>query len=285
MRKFVVACVMLLLMVACNGGAGQKGEATESVEVVDSAALEVDSICEAPDAEEIIPATADESFADFFYNFASDAEFQLKRILFPLSYYKETKVFRIQKDGWKYDPLFSKEGIYTLLFDKEEDMELEKDTSLHSVRVEWLYLKTKKMKRYYFERKQEAWFLEAMNLSDLPSSDEKDKEDFFDFFYRFANDSTFQRERLARPLYFVTADPEDEFQILETVLEEGQWFAFQPPMPKVRIANINYGQNENLDSSTKVMEFKGFGNGFSNTLYFERRKGIWKLVRFEDLSD
>lgn len=285
MRKFVVACVMLLLMVACNSGTGQKGEMAEAVEVTDSAALGVDTVCEAPDAEEIIPATADESFADFFYNFASDAEFQVKRILFPLSYYKETKVFRIQKDAWKYDPLFSKEGIYTVLTDKEEDMELEKDTSLHSVRVEWLYLKEKKMKRYYFERKQDAWFLEAMNLSVLPTSEEKDEEDFFDFFYRFANDSTFQKERLARPLYFVTADPEDEFQILETVLEEGQWFAFQPPMPKVRIANVNYGQNENLDSSTKVMEFKGFGNGFSNTLYFERRKGIWKLVRFEDLSD
>lgn len=285
MRKFVVACVMLLLMVACNSGTGQKGEMAEAVEVTDSAALGVDTVCEAPDAEEIIPATADESFADFFYNFASDAEFQVKRILFPLSYYKETKVFRIQKDAWKYDPLFSKEGIYTVLFDKEEDMELEKDTSLHSVRVEWLYLKEKKMKRYYFERKQDAWFLEAMNLSVLPTSEDKDEEDFFDFFYRFVNDSTFQKERLARPLYFVTADPEDEFQILETVLEEGQWFAFQPPMPKVRIANVNYGQNENLDSSTKVMEFKGFGNGFSNTLYFERRKGIWKLVRFEDLSD
>lgn len=285
MRKFVVACVMLLLMVACNSGTGQKGETAEAIEVVDSTALEVDTVFEAPDAEEVIPPTADESFADFFYNFASDAEFQVKRILFPLSYYKETKVFRIQKDDWQYDPLFSKEGIYTVLFDKEEDMELEKDTSLHSVRVEWLYLKEKKMKRYYFERKQDAWFLEAMNLSGLPRSEEQNKEDFFDFFYRFANDSIFQKERLARPLYFVTADPEDEFQILETVLEEGQWFAFQPPMPKVRIANVNYGQNENLDSSTKVMEFKGFGNGFSNTLYFERRKGIWKLVRFEDLSD
>mgnify|MGYP000040150511 CR=1 FL=1 len=35
----------------------------------------------------------------------------------------------------------------------------------------------------------------------------------------------------------------------------------------------------------KVVEFKGFGNGFSNTLYFERRENIWQLIRFEDLSD
>lgn len=49
------------------------------------------------------------------------------------------------------------------------------------------------------------------------------------FYERFSRDSLFQQERLHEPLYFVTADPEDEFQILETTLEPGQWFAFRPP--------------------------------------------------------
>ena len=49
--------------------------------------------------------------------------------------------------------------------------------------------------------------------------------------------------------------------------------------------NVNYGQNENVHSNTKVIEMKGFGNGFNNTLYFERRHGLWKLMQFEDLSD
>ena len=44
-------------------------------------------------------------------------------------------------------------------------------------------------------------------------------------------------------------------------------------------------QNENVHSNTKVIEMKGFGNGFNNTLYFERRHGLWKLMQFEDLSD
>ena len=38
----------------------------------------------------------------------------------------------------------------------------------------------------------------------------------FEFYERFANDSVFQLSRLHEPLKFVTADPEDEFQILET---------------------------------------------------------------------
>ena len=48
---------------------------------------------------------------------------------------------------------------------------------------------------------------------------------------------------------------------------------------------FDLGQNENSKSNTKVIEIKGFGNGFNNTLDFERRNGLWKLVQFEDLSD
>ena len=35
----------------------------------------------------------------------------------------------------------------------------------------------------------------------------------------------------------------------------------------------------------KIMEIKGFGNGFNCVLYFERRNGIWRLMKFEDLGD
>ena len=72
---------------------------------------------------------------------------------------------------------------------------------------------------------------------------------------------------------------------METTLEPGQWFAFRPPMIKGKMTNVHYGQPENIHSDYKVVEFKGFGNGFSNTLYFERRENIWQLIRFEDLSD
>ena len=57
---------------------------------------EIDSLTAPPDTTEamaageeepMVPATADESFADFFYNFASDEKLQLSRIVFPLPYY------------------------------------------------------------------------------------------------------------------------------------------------------------------------------------------------------
>lgn len=278
---------MLALMASCGGG-------KKHVDPFESLTKEIDSLQVEPDhtayddtafvIEEPIPVTADESFADFFYNFASDEEFQRSRIIFPISYYKGKEVIRSSKDDWKYDALFSRQPAYTVLFDIEEEMEMEKDTSVHSVQVDWIYLKKNKIKRYYFERENDRWFLEAMNLEQI-ARDSSKGEDFLTFYEQFASDSVFQQERLNKPLVFVTADPEDEFQILETTLDEGQWFAFRPPMMKDKLTNVRYGQKETMESKTKVVEFKGFGNGFSNVLYFERRKGIWKLMKFEDLSD
>jgi hypothetical protein len=117
------------------------------------------------------------------------------------------------------------------------------------------------------------------------SKEEGGQEDFYEFYERFANDSLFQAQRVADPLHFVVPDPEDEFQILETTIQKSQWFTFQPNLPTEHLTNINYGQRLDRDSHTRVIEMRGFGNGFSNTLYFRCRNGKWKLTRFEDLSN
>lgn len=286
MRKLIIGVCLLMLISSCGGG-------KKNMDPFEKLTKEIDSLAATPDTTEatvaveeepMVPATADESFADFIYNFAIDEKLQQSRIIFPLPYYTMDNKECIEKDQWKHDPLFSQQDAYTVLFDTAEDMELEKDTAMCSVKVEWIYLKTGKMKRYYFERLKGLWKLEAIDFADMPKED-NGKEDFYDFYERFANDSVFQLSRLHNPLKFVTADPEDEFQILETTLESGQWFAFQPVMPRETLTNVNYGQNEDAHSDTKVIEMKGFGNGFNNTLYFERRHGLWKLMQFEDLSD
>ena len=287
MKKIVFGCCLLVMATTSCGGSKKKIDPFETLtQQIDSlsAGMDTNVVDTAPVRPEVIPATADESFADFFYNFASNERFQHSRIVFPISYYKGKEVTRIAKDEWKYDPLFSREPVYTVLFDKEEEMEMEKDTAVRSVQVDWIYLKDRKVKRYYFQRINDSWFLEAINKEKLAHV-EGGREDFFDFYYRFANDSVFQSERLANPLSFVTVDPEDEFQILETTLDEGQWFSFRPPLMKERLTNVHYGQEAVPDTDTKIIEFKGFGNGFSNTLYFECQGGEWWLMQFEDLSD
>lgn len=284
MKKLVIAICLLGGMLSCVGGK-KNADTQEDALPVDTMAFMADTLeLEEVEEEPIVPASADESFADFLYNFALDERLQLRRILFPLPYYTDSRKDSILKEDWKHDPLFSQQEFYTMLYDHLDDAELEKDTASTSVRIEWIDLKGRKLKRYYFERLYGWWKLEAIDDATMPK-EENGQEDFYEFYERFANDSLFQAERVVDPLPFVAPDPDDDFNILETTIRKEQWFAFQPKLPGEFLTNINYGQRLDGNSRTRVIELRGFGNGFSNTLYFRCRNGEWKLTRFEDLSN
>ena len=284
MKKLVIAICLLGGMLSCVGGK-KNADTQEDALPIDTIAFVVDTLAlEEVEEEPVVPASADESFADFLYNFALDEKLQLRRILFPLPYYTDNRKDSILKENWKHDPLFSQQEFYTMLYDHLDDAELEKDTASTSVRIEWIDLKGRKLKRYYFERLYGWWKLEAIDDATMPK-EENGQEDFYEFYERFANDSLFQAERVVDPLPFVAPDPDDDFNILETTIQKEQWFAFQPKLPGEFLTNVNYGQRLDGNSRTRVIELRGFGNGFSNTLYFRCRNGEWKLTRFEDLSN
>ena len=286
MRILIVLIVLFGCMCACGGGKN-KSETTEAVVVeVDSTITMEDSVSDDEwiDEEPELPEKADESFDDFLYNFLVDSQLQITRIAFPLPYYTDNHKDSITDETWEYDPIFSGLESYAVLFDRQSDMELEKDTSQVSIKIDRRDMKSHRLKRYYFERIKGEWMLEAIDDAVIPSAD-SESEDFFSFYERFVNDSLFQTERVVDPLPFVTIDPDDEFHVLETTLEKGQWFAFQPTLSKDVLAHIYYGQRLSENSSTRIMEFKGVGNGFYNVLYFQRRNGLWKLIKFEDLGD
>lgn len=281
MKKLIAGVAVFVFLASCGNRKANIDPFASLTYEVDSVRHHADSASYAKLPEEPVPTEVDESFDDFVYNFASDDALQRQRIKFPLSYYKEDEKISIGKKAWKHDALFTKQHYYTLLFDREEDMELVGDTSLTSVQVEWFFMKKRMLKRYYFERIKGAWILEAINLRPVK---EDEGTDFIDFFSRFASDSLFQSHHVVDPLVFVTPDPDDDFSILETTIGRNQWFAFKPELPTDRLSNINYGQRNNGDSSTKILALKGIGNGFSNILYFRRRSGEWELYKFEDTS-
>ena len=73
-------------------------------------------------------------------------------------------------------------------------MEVEKDTALRSVQIDWIYLAENKIKRYYFERKDNQWVLEAINkIKTAYKVKNKEAENFYAFYERFSQDSVFQR--------------------------------------------------------------------------------------------
>ena len=285
MKKLIVGICLLGWMASCGGGKKHTDVQEVAMESIDSIEVVADTLdVEEVEEEQEVSTYAERVFADFLYNFATSEKFQLRRIVFPLPYYMDNKKDSIEKAEWVHDPLFSQQEFYTMLYDDLSDAELEKDTATTSVRIEWIDLKAKKMKRYYFERLYGWWKLEAIDDA-MMTKEEGGQEDFYEFYERFANDSLFQAERVADPLPFVVPDPDDEFQILETTIQKAQWFTFQPNLPTGHLTNINYGQRLDRNSQTRVIEMRGFGNGFSNTLYFRCRNGKWKLTRFEDLGN
>lgn len=281
MKKVIAGVVLLIFLASCGNKKANINPFASITNEVDSIRYKADSVHHDKLSEEPKPIEADESFDDFIYNFASDDVLQRQRVKFPLPYYNGDEKSKIEKRYWKHDDLFTKQNYYTLLFDREEDMDLVGDTSLASVQMEWIFVKTRMVKKYYFERVKGAWMLEGINLRSI---ERKESEDFVDFFARFASDSLFQSNRVQEPLLFVTTDPDDDFSILETTLDLNQWLAFKPTLPTDRLSNINYGQQNDDHSVTKILALKGIGNGFSNILYFQRKDGEWKLYKFEDTS-
>ena len=88
MKRLIIGCCLLVLMASCGGGQKKVDPFAALTEQIDSMKVLPDSIQDTTVVEEQIPASADESFADFFYNFASDAKFQRSRVVFPFSLYK-----------------------------------------------------------------------------------------------------------------------------------------------------------------------------------------------------
>ncbi len=247
------------------------------LEVIDSLAM-ADSLAEVA----AIPRNADELFDDFIYNYAGNERLQKRRTVFPLPCLIDGKLQFIEKKDWEHDSLFTNEAYYTLFYQHEEDMDLEKDISLDSVSVEWIYLADNEIRKYNFFREQGLW-----KLTDIvqESTQEKPYDDFLRFFYQFANDSAFQSNHVATSLKFVSPDPDDEFEVLESVIDRDQWFAFRPLLPTARMTNIDYGQSYRADARRAIIDLRGIGNGFNNTLYFNKVGDSWRLVQFDDLSN
>jgi hypothetical protein len=51
------------------------------------------------------------------------------------------------------------------------------------------------------------------------------------------------------------------------------------------MTNVDYGQQFSKSSHRKIVDLRGIGNGNNSSLQFQRIRGEWKLVQFEDLSN
>lgn len=281
MRKFVWAlCTLLFFFMSCTGQ--QKEEPVEYEDSQVNTSFEAADTLARVDEEDALPARADELFDDFMFNYSQDSAVQMRRTAFPLPYYNDGEQSSIARAEWKKDPLFSSMEFYSVLYAHAGDQELEKDTSLNKVQMEYLYLKKKVAKRYHFLRNQKGFWI-LYKIVEEPFQEQRDPVDFLAFYEKFANDSIFQREHVAQDLNFITFDPDDEFKTVECAISVDQWFAFKPELPTAELTQVNYGQDVSGDGD-KIINFRGSSNGFNNTLVFKRKHDTWVLISFEDTS-
>ena len=275
MKPFLLGLLFIGSLCACDGK--KVGNSTEEISKdSDTIVSESDSIAETlEDANP--PKSADELFDDFLYSFTASRKYQKKRILFPLKVTTNGAVSKIENKAWHFDRLYQSRDTYTVLFSQEKDMRLEKDTSLKSVTVEWIYLKEKRVKQYFFNKISGQWFLTEIVKTGLSSHN---NGNFFHFYEKFATDSLLQRHHLSEPLTFVTYD-EETAQTIEGYVDKDQWFVFRPELPRDIITNVNYGQSFR-NKNKRVLVIKGVANSMQSILTFKEEGGEWRLIRFEN---
>lgn len=271
----LTTAVVMMLLVGCNGKKGdaaveQVGET--HVTGTDSAQTEHSADTTA------LPSAVDGSFDDFVYSFMRNSHFQKQRIKFPLTNLVDGKDNPIAAAQWTFDPLYVHKDVYTMLFDDEKAVNGEKDTSIHEVTVEWVYLDQNRVKQYHFAKIDGRWLLVSL---DTHSMDKNVNSDFFTFYRSFASNEDYQMKHIKNPFSFATYDS-DTFQEIEGVLDVAQWPDFKPEMPAGVITNINYGQHYRK-SGYRTLVITSASAGMSCTLSFKKSSGKWMLVRMETI--
>lgn len=255
-------------LVSCRNG---RSDAPQAV-VADSLPAGADSL--GADSLAAPPKAADGLFDDFVYSFMRNRRFQLERTDFPLPNVVDGVDKPIARAAWKFDPLYVKQDVYTLIFDSEQSIKAEKDTSLKHVVVEWVNLDRHRVKQYLFDKVDGQWRLTGLQTHDLSKNV---NSDFYAFYRRFATNLAFQARHIADPFHFNTHDF-DNFQTIEGVMDASQWPDYRPELPHGTITNINYGQSYG-NARRRVLMICSQSGGMGCSLTFVRSGKSWKLEK------
>lgn len=271
MKSFFYMLLCVLLYASCTSGKPQKDVAEES----DTLVAVIDS--DAADSMPNPPKAADGLFDDFIYSFMRNKRFQFERIKFPLSNVIDGENHPIAKDVWKFDQLYEKQDVYTLVFDNLKSIKAEKDTSLRHVVFEWVYLTQRRVKQYIFDKTNGQWFLTGLETHDMSKNI---NSDFYEFYAKFSSSHKFQSTHILNPFHFKTYDYEN-FQSIDGLLDVNQWPDFRPKLPSGTITNINYGQSYG-NNRRRVLMVCSQSGGMGCSLTFIRKGNTWMLERLDN---
>ena len=279
MRKivFVVFCMSLMMLFVGTGCTDKKTTSTEPVSVdsmlVDS--LGTDSM-EALIEDEPMPKAADELFDDFIFNYAANRRLQTDRTDYPVSVDTYGKLSRVEKSKWGMEHFFMRQGYYTLIFNRANQLDVVKDTAIGNVYVERISFAKKQVKRWLFNRVLGLWKMQGVKI--MPLAKHEDAA-FLKFYNRFVTDSTYRSFAIAESVVFSGPDPEDDFSRMTGELMAEQVPMFLPWMPSGTLYNIHYGDQPYKPSNTRIFVVRGIANGIESEFTFQKISGAWMLTK------
>jgi Domain of unknown function (DUF4348) len=121
-----------------------------------------------------------------------------------------------------------------------------------------------------------------------PSFGQETKEDFDSFFFQFATEKEFQRERIKFPLEYVTWENEEDAggKIITTKITKDEWkhdYFYMNENYRPQIFDNFEGTLRDTDE--RLFQWIGTETGVDVKYYFKRIDGKWYLVKKEDLGD
>ena len=232
-------------------------EALNDSTEVDSLGLEELNLFE----ETVIPKAADEVFDDFLFSYISNASFCKQR----------TK--------GAVEPLeMNDDDAAVMIYERDNDLALQKDTTLQQVIVECIDWHTNSIRHYYFNKSQGQWFLsdvEDVDINDVPNAG------FLGFLKEFLSDSLYRHESLKLPLMMKYYSEEDE-GLIEVEMSFDDWNELYHDLPRLDdyMYNVDYGQSL-ISNNRKSLLLKGMSNGLSMKFHFGYSDGHWQLIEVE----
>ena len=281
MRKSTVIIQLMVVMTSAlwmlPGCMNRTSETTDadSLQVDTLATDTVDSLSKMVD-EMPIPASADELFDDFFFTYAASRKVQNSRTLFPLKVMEYGKTSVIEKQQWKVEHFFMKQGYYTLIFNGMRQLNSMKDTTVNNVIVERINMVKSVVKQWHFLRSNGQWKLTDIKV--MPLKEHADAA-FLSFYQKFSSNAEFQQASLAETVTFTGPDPEDDFSTMTGEILPEQWPMFAPQLPTGTTYNIVYGVQEKTSSSIRYFLIRGIANGLQTDLTFMKTNGKWELTQ------
>lgn len=276
MKRLLSLVSFALLLIALAGCGG--GETSTSVREWEQDTLEDVRDTLVLVVDKPLPASMDELFGDFFYNFATDEFFARTRVRFPLRSRSDPDEEFITREQWlEQRPLQGRE-CFSIIYEREQDMEIQQDTALRQVQVWQIYLSEHREECYYFLKVEGRWVLKDYDLLDW---DETPLAGFLDYLAAMSADTLMFAEYIRFPLQWVMVSEDGEETFTEELwAEDWEELRSEVPLPEGELVCIDYGQPA-LSENRKVLSMEGLSSGLFVKYKFDRVGGRWWLYEVE----